>query len=105
MNRRVATSKYKVLFFFSVGLFAVSVLGRMYCSNHLVVKNEELRVLHMEKIELEKEISSLKYQDSQLSSLSYVESKALELGFVPLSESLLSLNVDAPLPVAALSVQ
>jgi cell division protein FtsB len=105
MRVNIEIKKYKTWFVISLVFFMLCLLGRVYCSNRLVVKNGDLKYLYNKKVELEKQISSLKYEESRLSSLGYLESRARELGFVPMNDSLMSLNLDAPVPVAVLPVQ
>lgn len=90
---------------FSIVLFVLSLGCKVYCSNLLAVKNSDLRNTFLQRENLEKEISSLTYTDSQLSCIHIVEQKAYELGFVPMQESLLSLNVSSANQVAALTQQ
>jgi hypothetical protein len=104
LTGKTQIKRYKKIFSLSLFLFFVTLVARIFCANQLVVKNKDLRDLHQKKVTLEKEISNLTFTDSRLSSLSYVEKRAEELGYIYLNESLLSLDLEAPVPVAALSI-
>jgi len=94
---------YKTCCFVSFVLFSLGIASRMYFSNKLVVKNQDLKSLSEAKASLEKEVALLSFEDANLSSPQYIESQAGKLGFEDMKESLLSLDLNAPLPVAALS--
>ncbi len=64
----------------------------MYISNITALKGKDFQYLHHEKDALEKDLALLKFEDAQLSSLEFVELKAGELGFVELTEPLLSVS-------------
>ena len=81
----------------------ISIVFRIYSANIIVVKNSELKTLNTRKSDLEREVSRLSYVDSTYSTLSDIEKKARSLGFTDYSESLLSLNPNSPIPVAAIS--
>ena len=94
---------YRSVSFLSFGILLVSVVFRIYCSNQISVKNEELKDLYVYKKDLQKEITMLEYIDTTLSSLSEVEKRASLLGFVEQEGALLSINTKVQIPVAALS--
>lgn len=82
-----------------IGLF-VSVLCKVYFSNCLVVDNQKLTSLYTQKSDLQKEISRLSYIENNLSSLSNVEKRSLSLGFVPMENTLLGLDINTSLAIA-----
>lgn len=83
-------------------IFIVSLLAQMYISNTTALKGKDFQHLHEQKAKLEKELALLKYEDSRLSSLEFVEERAVQLGFVELTEPLLSISSPA---LASLSTQ
>jgi cell division protein FtsB len=84
-------------------LLVLGIASKLALTSNLTVKNEELTFLQQEKVELEKQLSGLTYQACELSSLKYVEERASKLGFVPMTERILSLNVDEQPKVAVLA--
>lgn len=76
-----------------IGLF-VSVLARIYFSNCLVADNAKLNSLFAKRESLQKEISRLTYLENSFSALNVLESRAYSLGFVKMTDSLASLNVN-----------
>ncbi len=83
---------YKFLFTFTLCMFFISLFGRICLSNFLASENKQLSSYYAQKYQLEKDISKLSYIDASLSSLSNVEKKAQELGFVKMSEPLMTLD-------------
>lgn len=67
----------------------------MYISNTTALKGKDFQHLHDEKTQLEKELALLKFEDSKLSSLEFVEEKALQQGFIKMTEPLLSISSPA----------
>jgi hypothetical protein len=55
------------------------------------------------KAQLENELMVLRYQDSSLSSLSTLEERAKSQGFIPVTENLLSLEIDSSTTIAAVT--
>jgi len=86
----------------SLGIFLSSLLVQMYISNTTALKGKDFQLLHQEKAKLEKELALLKYEDSRLSSLEFVEVRAVQLGFVEMTEPLLSVSSPS---LASLSTQ
>lgn len=82
----------KLTFKFSAALLFTSIFAQVYISNSVAIKSEDLVELQKQKKEIEKQISKLEYEDSQLSSLSYLETKAKELGFVKFTENVLAIK-------------
>jgi len=75
----------------------------MYFYNDLAIKNRDLKGSFDSQLALEEEITILKYEDSGLSSMKYVESEALKLGFVPMEERLMTLDLSSAGQVASLA--
>lgn len=76
----------KVLFFSTLILFLVTLSAQIFLTNKLALKSKELKQLADRKQELQKSISKLEYEDSQLSSLSAIEQRAHLLGFVEMKD-------------------
>ena len=83
--------------FYKLSLVAlvVSVLVRIYFSNSLVSDNRHLNDLFTKRDELKKEISRLTYVENNLSALDVLEQRSTSLGFVKMTNSLLSLEVSS----------
>ncbi len=96
---KVICKKINIL---SLVIFITSLLVQMYISNTTALKGKDFQHLHEEKAVLEKELALLKYEDSRLSSLEFVEIKAAQLGFVEMTEPLLSVSSPS---LASLSTQ
>jgi len=75
----------------------------MYFYNDLAIKNRDLKGAFDSQLTLEEEITLLKYEDSELSSMKYVESEALKMGFKPMKERLMTLDLSSAGQVASLS--
>jgi len=95
--------KYKTLFLCTLVLFVTAIGLRIYYSSNMAVRNNELKALYDQKVDLEKAVTNLTYIDSGLSSLKHVEQRASVLGFVPMNGNLRALDPYAATPVAALS--
>jgi hypothetical protein len=93
------TKIFKGLFRLSLFLFVFSFLSQYFLCNKNALKNGALQETLVEKENLQKEIASLEYADSRLSSLYSIEQRAADLGFVPMSDSLLTVG---PVVVASL---
>ena len=74
--------KFKVLFFLSITIFVLSLIGQLYVTNQLAIKGKEMVVLEQERKVLAKEISELELEQSKYASLTYIENQALAQGFV-----------------------
>lgn len=59
-----------------------SLFGQIYVTNKLAVKGKEMVRLEARKVQLEKEISELKLQQTAYTSLYHIEQEAKKLGFV-----------------------
>lgn len=94
----------KAIFHMSIVLCVASVGAKLYCSNDLAIKNQELKDAATRQTQLEKEVAELTYVDSSLSSMSYIEEAAKKLGFVDMRDSLLSLDLRTPYQAAAVTV-
>lgn len=86
-------------------IFGLSIFSRICLSNYLILENQKLKDYYTQRDTLLKEISKLSLVESKLSSLEYVEEKALQLGFSPMKDTLLSVEYTAPTPMASLSSQ
>jgi cell division protein FtsL len=84
-------------------ILTATIIFRIYTSNQVAVKNEDLKEYYIKRDQLEKELSRLEYIDSTLSSLTEIEVKAKEMGFEELNDTLLTIDTSSPIPVAALS--
>ena len=102
-NNKKEIKKFKLLTILSFIIFICTISFRLFVCNDFAIKNTELSDHFIKREELEKEISSLKYTDSQLASLIIVEEKAKELGFVEMESLLIALDPTAPARVAALT--
>ncbi|GIW69975.1 MAG: hypothetical protein KatS3mg101_0722 [Patescibacteria group bacterium] len=97
--RKICNLVFVLCCFMLVG----STVARIYFYNDLAVKNRDLKGVFDRQAELQEEIALLKYEDSMLSSIEYIESEAVKLGFVPLQERLISLDISSSGQVASLS--
>ena len=95
--------KFKKIAILSFAVFIFSVSFRLFVCNFFAIKNTELSDCFVKKGELEKEISSLTYDNSQLASLSVIEDKAKGLGFIEMKDLLIALDPFAPAKVASLT--
>lgn len=84
-------------------LLVTSTVARIYFYNDLAVKNRDLKGIFDRQTALEEEITLLRYEDSILSSIEYVEAESTKLGFVPLQERLISLDISSSGQVASLA--
>jgi len=103
LNNENCIKRYKRVYRCSFCVLALSILCRIYFSNLLASENSELQSLYSEKSSLEKEMSKLSYVGSELSSLKNLEERALKLGFEQMKEPLVSLDLNAPFPIASLA--
>lgn len=78
---------------FSCIMLVLSLVVRLYFSGALATKNVQLREVLDQKSQLEKEIITLRYEESKLESLSYIEENATRLGFVAMQGSLTPLDI------------
>jgi|GEM_PF-4062427 len=74
------------------GIFLVSLFAQMYISNATALRGKDFQQLHEQKSQLERELAKLEYEDSLLSSLENIEGRARQLGFVDMTEPLLSVS-------------
>lgn len=95
----------KIAFFSTLTLFVASVGFKLVLCGDLAVRNDELEKAFSDKNELEKVVSKLQFESSQLSCMNYVEEQAKLLGFMEMDENLLSLDIEAPDQVAVLTQQ
>jgi hypothetical protein len=102
MNDQKSQTKYKYFFFASLALFISSLSFQVYISNATALKGKDFQNLYERKVELEKDIAYLEFEESQLSSLSYIEKAASDLGFQEMTEPLLPIT---PPALAALNTQ
>lgn len=89
----------------SIVSFALSLSIRMFYAGQIIVKNKTLDELYKKKITLEKEVSFLSFEDSNLSSMSRVEEEAKKLGFIEMSDNFIALDPNAASTVAVLPTQ
>ncbi|OGC38744.1 hypothetical protein A3K42_01760 [candidate division WWE3 bacterium RBG_13_37_7] len=92
----------KKFYILSAVMLLVSITFRVYSANCLVVDNKKLIELYAKKDSIEREMLRLSYKNAELSSLSTIEKKASELGFIPLTSSLLSVDIKTPVSIASL---
>jgi hypothetical protein len=78
-----------------IALFVGSLALRVYYSNDLAVKNSELQRYYNRKECLEKDISTLEFQNSTLSCMQTVEERALNAGFIPMDAPVSLLDTSA----------
>ncbi len=97
------SSIFKYCLYGSIALFVLSLCLKMYFSSVYSVKNIELQKISKREEEVQKEISRLSYEDSNLSSLKTIEDRARNLGFIDMQEGVASLNLNTPSQVASLS--
>lgn len=95
----------KIAFFSTLALFVVSIGFKLILTGNLAVRNDELEEAFDSKNELERVVSKLKFERSQLSCMKYIEEQARVLGFMEMEANLLSLDIDAPDQVAVLTQQ
>ena len=99
----IKKQKIKWPIFFKVSLIAffVSILSQLYFSNSLAIKTSDLSNLHDIKVELQKEVARLEFEDSVLSSIVSVEKRAKDLGFSDNLDSVYSLDIKIPVSLAS----
>lgn len=95
MKRFSSLKIYKVLCSLSVMLFFVSLLFQVHISNATALKGKDFAELYEKKRAVEKEIAYLEFLDSNYSSMEYIEQKAQMLGYVKLTEPLLTITPPA----------
>lgn len=93
----------KAILFVCVMAFILSLGFRIHSSSKLAARNQELKHLSDRKIELEKQLALMEYEDSKYSSLQNVEAAAYTQGFIKSTSPLLTLDINAGTPMAALS--
>ncbi len=91
------------LFIFTLLLFIMTLTLRMSVASRLTQSTVEMIDLTERKAQLENELMVLRYQDSSLSSLSTLEERAKSQGFIPVTENLLSLEIDSSTTIAAVT--
>ncbi len=92
----------KILFISTFIIFIVTLGAQVYLTNALALKSKELKELSGKKIDLQKDIAKLKYENSALSSLAYIEEQARTNGFVDMKEPI---NTTKPASVAVVLSQ
>lgn len=102
MNDQKSLTKYKYCFIASLIIFILSLAFQVYISNSTALKGKDFQELYARKLELEKEIAYLEFEESQLSSLSYIEQTASDLGFREMTEPLSPIK---PPSLASLNTQ
>lgn len=103
MIKKSSEKLFKITFLVSVFLFVASVGFKLYLCSSLAVKNSELEQAFLQRKSLEEKISKLAFEDSNISSIELVEAKAKEMGFVEMTDRLLSINPEASIQVAVLT--
>ena len=86
--RKFKLPKKKIVLHLSFGYLLLSFFAQLYFSNRLAIKGLELARLNIEKMTLDKEVSALEYEKSQLASISAVEERSKSLGFVAMTSPL-----------------
>ena len=102
MLKKKSEKKLKLIFLLSLFVFILSVGFKFYLCSSVTVRNGEFEQAFLRKKELEEDINRLRSQSFYLSSISSIEKRARELGFVDMSERLISLDLSAPDQVAVL---
>ena len=93
----------KIAFLSSLMLFIVSIGFKLVLCGDLAVRNDDLEAAFVRKGELEKIVSKLEFESSELSSMKHIEQEAKKLGFIEMQDNLLSLDIEAPDQVAVLT--
>ena len=91
------------IFTFSVVFFILSLGAKIYFCGSLAVKNSDLERAFSQRKKLIEEISKLSYIDSTLSAIGNVEKRARQIGFVDMTDRVLSIDPSAPVQVAVLN--
>jgi len=94
------TNNLRKIYTMSLIVFVVSVLVKLYFSNSLVSDNRHLNELSLKRDDLQKEISRLTYVENNLSALNILEQRAYSLGFVKMTDSLISLDINTSTAIA-----
>lgn len=105
MKKTKSEKLFKLIFFFSAFLFVLSIGLKLYLCGSLAVKNDEFEKSFYTQKEIEKEIEKLSFENSSLSCISYLEQKAKEMGFVEMTQRLISIDLNSPSQVAVLTTQ
>ncbi|MFC1700204.1 hypothetical protein ACFLZ4_00995 [Patescibacteria group bacterium] len=95
----------KITFFSTLALFVLSIGFKLVLTGNLAVRNDELEQAFTNKSTLEKVVSKLQFESSELSCMKHIEEQAKELGFMEMEINLLSLDIEAPDQVAVLTQQ
>jgi biopolymer transport protein ExbB/TolQ len=93
----------RITFFSALVLFVASIGFKLVLTGNLAVRNDELEEAFASRSELEKMVSRLKFESSELSCMELIEERAKRLGFIEMQENLLSLDIEAPDQVAVLT--
>ena len=91
---------FKFIFVISIFVFISSVGFKLYLCNSMTVKNGKFEQVFVRRKMMEEELEKLRFENSALSSISYLEEKSKEMGFVEMSERLISIDPNAPIQVA-----
>jgi hypothetical protein len=94
---------FKITFILSTVILIASICFKLGLCSSLAVKNSELEDAFVYKKGLEDTILALSIEDSNLSSIEYVESRAKAIGFIEMTDKMLSINPEAPIQVAVLT--
>ncbi|MBW6441296.1 hypothetical protein K0B04_00080 [Patescibacteria group bacterium] len=103
MRKTRSEKIFKIIFTLSVIFFVSSVGMKFYLCNSMTIKNSELEEAFVRKAEVEEDLERLKVQNSDISSITSLEERSKELGFTPMSDRLMSIDLDAPVQVALIN--
>jgi len=103
LEKMLKRLNYKKIFILSLVIFTLGLSFKFILCSRMAVENNNLKELFLRKSALEKEVSRLGFEDSNLSSLAYVENRAKSLGFVEMKERLISVDINSPIQVASLT--
>lgn len=103
MINKISIKTSKVVFIISLMVFTSTLCTKLFFCGSVAIRSGELEDIFARRESLKKEISLLTYESSSLSRIELIEEKALSLGFIEMTDGLLSLDVSAPDQVAVLT--
>lgn len=99
--KHINAIKEKPLLIVASVIFGISFVARLYIAGQSAAENVELKNLFANRLQLQQEVTRLRYDDLRLSSIAVVEERAIQAGFVPMKGFLLSLDINASQPIAS----
>ena len=105
LTKQKADIVCKTIFNISIVVCVVSIGAKLYCSNELAVKNQQLKDASTPQAQLQTEVTDLAFVDSSLSSMSSIEQAATKLGFIDMKDSLVSLDLNTPYQASAVTAE